>query len=56
MDNFYNKVLARFATGFNLKISVQVDVNSDKGISPQKIDETRAALSELGMDDTIRTE
>jgi hypothetical protein len=53
---FYNKVLARFATGFNLKISVQVDIDSDKGISPQKVDETRAALTELGMDDNIQIE
>ena len=53
---FYNKVLARFATGFKMKILVQVDVSSDNGISPQKIDETRAALSELGMDDNIKTE
>lgn len=53
---FYNKVLARFATGFNMTLSVQVEVSSDKGISSQKLEETRAALSELGMDSNIQTE
>ena len=53
---FYNKVLARFATGFSMRLIVQVDVSSDTGISTQKIDETRAALNELGMADNIKTE
>jgi hypothetical protein len=54
--NFYTKVLARFATGFQLKLQLRVEVSQDEGISTQKVDETRAALHELGLEETIQTE
>jgi hypothetical protein len=52
--NFYMKVLSRFATGFDLKLTVKVEVAQPSGISEQKMNETRAALNELGLDDTIQ--
>lgn len=51
--NFYTKVLSRFATGFDLKLNIQFEVTGE--ISKQKTDETRAALSEMGLDDKIET-
>ena len=54
--NFYTKVLARFATGFQLKLQLRVEVSQEEGISTQKVDETRAALNELGLEDTLQTE
>lgn len=49
--NFYTRVLSRFATGFDLKLNIQFEVRGD--ISKQKVDETRAALSEMGLDDKL---
>lgn len=54
--NFYMKVLSRFATGFDLQLNVKVEVAHPAGISEQKVNETRAALNELGLDDTVQTE
>jgi len=53
--NFYTKVLARFATGFNLILHLDIEVTHEQGISEQKVDETRSALKELGLDDTMKT-
>lgn len=52
--NFYSKVLARFASTQGLKINVSIEVESDGGISEQKLEETRSALRELGLDDEIK--
>ncbi len=51
--NFYAKVLARFAAGQGLKINVSVQVESDGGLSEQKIEETKSALRELGLNDDV---
>jgi len=53
--NFYTKVLSRFALGHNLKLSLHVEVANEQGISEQKVDETRSALKELGLDDRVET-
>jgi hypothetical protein len=53
--NFYTKVLSKFATGQGLKLTLSVEVSSDGGIPVQKIEETRVALRELGLDDDIET-
>lgn len=47
--NFYTRVLARFATQAGLKLYVRFEVPKD--VSPQKADETRVALRELGLDE-----
>lgn len=51
--NFYTKVLSKFAAGMGLKLTLRVEVNSEGGISTQKVDETKVALRELGLPDTI---
>jgi hypothetical protein len=35
---FYNKVLSRFAVGHQLRLRVEFDVQSEDGISTQKLD------------------
>lgn len=56
-STFYNRVLAKFAGGQSgLKLTVNVEVSPDDGVSKQKIDETRASLRELGLDDDLKTE
>ena len=51
--NFYTRVLAKFATASGLKLSVKVEVAPDGGVSQQKVEETRAALRELGLNDKL---
>jgi hypothetical protein len=48
--NFYTRVLARFATQPDLKLTLRFEVS--EGVSPQKVDETRVALRELGLDES----
>jgi hypothetical protein len=50
---FYTAVLSRFATGKGLKLKVSVEVAPEGGISKQKLEETKAALRELGMSDDL---
>ncbi|MEW6381834.1 MAG: DUF499 domain-containing protein [bacterium] len=52
--NFYTKVLSKFAVGKGLKLTLKVEVAPDEGISEQKIEETKIALRELGLDDNIK--
>jgi hypothetical protein len=54
--NFYTKVLSKFAGGKGLKLTLSVEVAEEGGISTQKIEETKAALRELGLDDTVSNE
>ena len=51
--NFYTKVLSKFAVGKGLKLTVRFELSSDGEIPRQKIEETRIALRELGLDDDI---
>lgn len=51
--NFYTKVLTKFAVGAGLKLRVSVEVKPDGGVSKQRIEETKAALRELGLSDDI---
>ena len=51
--NFYTKVLAKYATTSGLKLTVTFEVNPAAGLSPQRVEETKAALRELGLDDEI---
>lgn len=52
---FYTRVISRFATGSGLKITINVDVEPGDGVSTQKIEETKAALRELGLMDDVET-
>lgn len=51
--NFYTKVLAKFAAAKGLKLQVSFEVGSEQNVSPQKFEETRAALAELGLNTEI---
>ena len=51
--NFYTKVLSRYVTDGGLKLTVNVEVTPDGGISEQRLEETRAALRELALSDHI---
>lgn len=51
--NFYTKVLAKFAGSPELKITIRIEVLPEDGISEQKVEETRLALRELGLDEEI---
>ncbi|MBC2698716.1 MAG: hypothetical protein HF975_15005 [ANME-2 cluster archaeon] len=54
--NFYTKVLSKFANENNLKLILKVEVDSEDGISNQKVEETEIALRVLGLDDQIEEE
>ena len=53
--NFYTKVLSRYARENDLKLTVSFDVRPEEGVSPHRVDETKAALRELGLDDDVET-
>jgi hypothetical protein len=53
--NFYTKVLSKFATGKGLRLTLSVEVSPEGGISPQKIEETKVALQELGLKSDVET-
>jgi hypothetical protein len=53
--NFYTKVLSKFASGKGLKLTLSVEVTPEGGISPQKVEETKTALRELGLNSNIET-
>ena len=47
--NFYTKVLSKHATDSTLKLKVSFEASPASGISKEKIEETRAALKDLGL-------
>jgi hypothetical protein len=51
--NFYTKVLSKFASGRGLKLTLKVEVTPEGGVSKQKLDETKSALRELGLNDDV---
>jgi hypothetical protein len=54
--NFYTKVLSKFANNKGLKISINFQVASNEGVTKQKVEETKTALRELGLDDSVKFE
>jgi uncharacterized protein DUF499 len=53
--NFYMKVLSKFANGKGLKLTLSFEVTPEGEISRQKIEETKAALEELGLSSNLET-
>lgn len=51
--NFYTKVLSKFATGSGMRLTVTVEVAPSGGLASTKLEETRNALRELGLDETV---
>ena len=54
--NFYTKVLSKFAATAGLKLTLRGEVAPTEGVSPQKVDETKVALRELGLNDSLEGE
>lgn len=54
--NFYTKILSKFVASGGLKINLKVEISPPEGVSKQKVDETKVALRELGLDDEIDDE
>jgi hypothetical protein len=52
--NFYTKVLSKFATSRGLTLTLSVQVAPEGGVSAQKIEETKVALQELGLNPDVR--
>lgn len=51
--NFYSRVLSKFATGSGLRVTVKVEIAPEGGVSEQRVEETRSALRELGLNDML---
>jgi hypothetical protein len=51
--NFYMKVLSRFAHTPGISLRLDFSVPAGDGLSDAKMDETRTALRELGLDERI---
>jgi hypothetical protein len=51
--NFYTKVVSKFGVGQGLKLTVRLEAAPDGGISPQKLEEAKNALRELGLDPDV---
>lgn len=51
--NVYTKVLSGFARNGGLKLTLNVEITSEEGISEQRIEEMKAALRELGLNDDV---
>jgi len=54
--NLYTKVLTKFVQSGNLKLRVTIEVAPPDGVTDQQIEETKAALKELGMNDDVQTQ
>ena len=54
--NFYTKVLSKYATGDGLKLTLKIEITPSEGVSKQKVEDTKVALRELGLDDSLNTE
>ena len=52
--NFYTKVLSKFASAQSLRLTLKVEVSPEGGVSQQKLDETKSALRELGLNDDVK--
>jgi len=51
--NFYTKILSRFVSGSGLKLKVEIEVEPEEGVSQQKVEQTKVALRELGLNENI---
>jgi hypothetical protein len=54
--NFYTKVVSKFATTKDLKLTLKVEVLVEGEIATSKIEETKVALAELGLNNDVRTD
>jgi hypothetical protein len=54
--NFYTKVVSKFATTKDLKLTLKVEVLVEGEIATSKIEETKVALAELGLNNDVKTD
>jgi hypothetical protein len=54
--NFYSKVLAKFVNAGDLTVTVSVSASSKGGVSPHQVEETKAALRELGLSADVESQ
>ena len=50
------RVLSKIVTMGTLDIQVSLRFEGTNSLSPQKVDEIRAALRELGLDDSVKVD
>jgi hypothetical protein len=51
---FYTKVLAKYAKEKGLTLRASFELRPEQGLSKEQIDELRATLRELGLDDDVQ--
>jgi hypothetical protein len=51
--NFYTKILTKLGVSNGLTLTVKVECKREGGVSPQKVEEIKSALRELGLNDKI---
>ncbi len=56
IDNLYTTVLSKFTIGKDLKIKIDFEVSRAEGILEQKVEETKVALRELGLEDDVEVQ
>ncbi len=54
--NFYTKFVTKFGSGQDIKLTLNFEVSANADIPPQKIEEAKIALRELGLEDNVRLE
>jgi len=52
--NLYTKVLTKFVKDGEIKLNVSMEASPINGVTDQHIEDTKAALRELGLDDDIQ--
>jgi len=52
--NLYTKVLTKFVKDGSLKLTVSLEASPTDGVSDQQVEETKAALRELGLNDDVK--
>ena len=54
--NFYMKVLTQLVSAGDVKLNVSIEAEPKDGVTDQRIEETKAALRGLGLDDDVKKE
>jgi hypothetical protein len=55
-SQLYMKVLSKLVSGGEVRLRVDIEATLDNGPTDQRLDETKAALRELGLNDDVKAE
>jgi hypothetical protein len=55
-SQLYMKVLTRLVSGGEVRLQLRIEATPKNGVSDQQVDETKAALRGLGLDDDVKTD